>query len=203
MSLVSSELGTQIQLQLPSCLEYEQHHQVHAIPFPVQPCRLPDPCNTIYRSPCLKLRLLLLLLQLRMSQDIPGEGHFISGLASFMTRTCYANSSGGVPLRPGLQPASTSSWAIVCLFLPLNSMQAGCTPGQRRGCAVKPAMVTSVLEACCHDAASQAREIQCRRLTSKQVQSGDLQRPAHEQDPASAAKFAPAPFHNANVSSKV
>ena len=29
-----------------------------------------------------------------MSQDVPGEGMFMSALSSFITRTCYANSQG-------------------------------------------------------------------------------------------------------------
>ena len=33
-------------------------------------------------------------LQLRMSRDVPGDGLYLSGLGSFASRTCYANSSG-------------------------------------------------------------------------------------------------------------
>ena len=74
----------------------------------VSPAGCQAPGHTMHQLPRLKLRL----LQLRMSQDIPGEGHFISGLASFMTRTCYANSSGGLPLTARPNSANDSGWVL-------------------------------------------------------------------------------------------
>ena len=39
--------------------------------------------------------------QLRMSRDVPGDGFYLSGLGSFASRTCYANSSGDHLVRSG------------------------------------------------------------------------------------------------------
>lgn len=33
-------------------------------------------------------------VQVRLTQDIPGDGYYHSALKAFVTRTCYANSSG-------------------------------------------------------------------------------------------------------------
>lgn len=41
-----------------------------------------------------------LTAQLRMSRDVPGDGFYLSGLSSFASRTCYANSSGDHLVRP-------------------------------------------------------------------------------------------------------
>ncbi len=45
-----------------------------------------------------------LLPQLRMSRDVPGDGLYLSGLGSFASRTCYANSSGDHLVR--VQPST-------------------------------------------------------------------------------------------------
>lgn len=41
-----------------------------------------------------RLILVCELWQVRMSKDVAGDGNYLSGLASFASRTCYANSSG-------------------------------------------------------------------------------------------------------------
>ena len=41
-----------------------------------------------------RLKLVCKLRQVRMSRDVAGDGNYLSGLASFASRTCYANSSG-------------------------------------------------------------------------------------------------------------
>lgn len=41
-----------------------------------------------------------LFVQEMMTQDDPDDGYYLSALKSFVTRTCYANSSGVQPTRP-------------------------------------------------------------------------------------------------------
>ena len=33
-------------------------------------------------------------MQVRMTEDLPGQGHFLAALDSFASRTCYGNAGG-------------------------------------------------------------------------------------------------------------
>lgn len=49
--------------------------------------------------------------QVRMTRDVPGEGYFFSALEAFITRTAYANSSGGPsPIPPSLSSSPNLSF---------------------------------------------------------------------------------------------
>ena len=45
------------------------------------------------------------MLQVRLTEDVKGEGHFWSALASFVTRTCFANVEGGLACVQSSRPS--------------------------------------------------------------------------------------------------
>ena len=58
-------------------------------------------------------------MQVRMTQDIPGDGYYFSAMKAFVTRTAYANIRGDQMVSPLSQPSATYTTRLLTHPLPL------------------------------------------------------------------------------------